>query len=102
MIPVPEVIKREVKANPMPKNLNKNSLADIVKVKEERRQATIAAIRKEYEQNPKQRFPLATEALPSAQLQPKVVENCNKAITDQLKFNDFRPRSMPDFTKHEA
>ncbi len=66
MIPVPEVIKREVKANPVPKNLNKNSLADIEKVKEERRQATIAAIRKEYEQNPKKRFPLATEALPSA------------------------------------
>jgi hypothetical protein len=37
MIPVPEVIKREVKANPIPKNLNKNSLADIEKVKEERR-----------------------------------------------------------------
>jgi hypothetical protein len=53
MIPVPEVIKREVKANPVPKNLNKNSLADIEKVKEERRQATIAAIRKEYEQNPR-------------------------------------------------
>jgi len=55
-----------VKAIPIPKNLNKNSLADIEKMKEERRQATIASIRKEYEDNPKKRFPLATEALPSA------------------------------------
>lgn len=55
-----------MKAIPIPKNLNKNSLADIEKMKEERRQATIASIRKEYEDNPKKRFPLATEALPSA------------------------------------
>ena len=29
MIPLPQVIKREVKANPVPKNLNRKSLADI-------------------------------------------------------------------------
>jgi len=40
----------------VPKTLNKNNLADIEKVKEERRQATIAAVRKEYEDNPKKRF----------------------------------------------
>jgi len=53
MIPLPEAIKREVKANPIPKNLNKNSLADIENEKKQRRQATIDAIRKEYENNEK-------------------------------------------------
>ena len=53
MIPLPEAIKREVKANPVPKNLNKTSLADIDKEKKQRRQATIDAIRKEYEANEK-------------------------------------------------
>ena len=67
MIPVPEVIKREVVANPMPKNLNKHSLADIEKDKKDRRMATVNAIRSEYESNAKKRFPLATEVLPSAQ-----------------------------------
>jgi len=45
-----------VKANPVPKNLNKISLADIDKEKTTRRQATIEAIRKEYQSNEKQRF----------------------------------------------
>jgi hypothetical protein len=67
MIPLPQAIKREVKANPVPKNLNKTSLADIDKEKKSRRQATIDAIRKEYENNEKQRFALATEKLPGSQ-----------------------------------
>jgi hypothetical protein len=37
MIPLPEAIKREVKANPVPKNLNKKSLADIEDEKKKRR-----------------------------------------------------------------
>jgi hypothetical protein len=51
MIPLPEAIKREVKANPVPKNLNKKSLADIEDEKKKRRQATVEAIKKEYEDN---------------------------------------------------
>ena len=65
MIPVPEVIKREVVAKPVPKHLNKKSLADIQNDKEQRRKATVEAIRKEYEGNSKQKFDLATGALPS-------------------------------------
>jgi hypothetical protein len=53
MIPLPEAMKREVKANPVPKNLNKKSLAEIEEDKKKRRQATIDAIRKEYENNEK-------------------------------------------------
>jgi len=37
VIPQPEAIKREVKANPVPKNMFKKTLADIEKEKEERR-----------------------------------------------------------------
>lgn len=66
MIPLPEAMKREVKANPVPKNLNKKSLAEIEDDKKKRRQATIDAIRKEYENNEKQRFALATEKLPGS------------------------------------
>ena len=37
MIPLPHVIKREVKANPVPKNMNRVSLADVEQHKRERR-----------------------------------------------------------------
>lgn len=37
VLPAPEAIKREVKSNPVPKNLFKNSLADIEKEKVQRR-----------------------------------------------------------------
>jgi len=52
------VIKREVVANPVPKGLNRVSLADIENDKKMRRQATTEAIRREYENSNKQRFPL--------------------------------------------
>lgn len=48
-IPVPEAIKREVVANPVPKGMFKKTLADIEAEKKERRQATINAVRNEYE-----------------------------------------------------
>jgi hypothetical protein len=50
------VIKREVKANPVPKNLNRKSLADIENDKLSRRKATVEAIRKDYEENPKKSY----------------------------------------------
>ena len=37
MIPPPEQIKREIKARPFPKNMNKKTLADIENDKMERR-----------------------------------------------------------------
>jgi len=49
MIPLPQVIKREIVANPVPKNLNRVSLADVENDKKMRRQATTDAIRREYE-----------------------------------------------------
>ena len=51
MIPPPEQIKREIKARPMPKGMNKKTLADIEQDKKKRREATINAIRNEYEGN---------------------------------------------------
>lgn len=41
VIPQPEALPREVKSNPVPKNLFKKSLADIEKEKEERRRAKV-------------------------------------------------------------
>ena len=48
MIPPPEQMKKEIKARPLPKNMNKKSLADIEKEKKQRRQATANAIRGDY------------------------------------------------------
>jgi len=45
VIPQPEALLRETKANPVPKNLFKKTLADVEKEKEERRLAKTAAVR---------------------------------------------------------
>ena len=74
MIPPPEQIKREIKARPAPKNMNKKTLADIEADKKQRRQATINAIRGEYEGNTKKRFTLATEARPTISKADRVKE----------------------------
>ncbi len=66
VIPQPEALLRETKANPVPKNLVKTSVVDVEKDKEERRKAKTEAIRKEYEDNSKKRFELATEGRPAA------------------------------------
>jgi hypothetical protein len=49
----------------VPKNLFKKNVIDIEKEKEERRKAKTEAIRREYEDNNKKRFELATEARPT-------------------------------------
>jgi hypothetical protein len=67
VIPQPEALVRETKANPIPKGLFKKSVVDIEKDKEERRKAKTEAIRKEYEDNSKKRFELATETRPTVQ-----------------------------------
>ena len=72
MIPLPEVIKRVVEANPVPKHLKKLTLEQIESDKLKRRRATMDLIRKEYESSPKQRFELATESRPSATYAEKV------------------------------
>lgn len=76
MIPLPKVIKREVIANPVPKTHHRVSLADVENDKLKRRQATTDAIRREYETSSKQRFPLATEGLPST----KIFDNVQKEV----------------------
>ncbi len=74
LIPAPEQIKREIKARPAPKNMNKKTLADIEADKKARRQATINAIKGEYEGNDKKRFNLATEARPTIAKADRVKE----------------------------
>merc|ERR1740117_441588 len=80
MIPLPKVIKRDIVAMPMPKD--RKSLADIENDKKMRRQATTDAIRREYEDNGKQRFPLATEGLPSTKIFDKVSKEVDQRIQD--------------------
>jgi hypothetical protein len=41
----PEPIKKEIKANPVPKNMFKKTLADIEKEKEDRRKAKVECVR---------------------------------------------------------
>lgn len=97
MIPLPQVIKREVKANPVPKHLNRVSLDQIEMVKKQRRVATTEAVRRDYTENSKQRFPLATEKRPSATKFSKVKEEAEKLFVQKLKFGDFKAREAPDF-----
>lgn len=100
MIPAPEQIKREIKANPAPKS--KKTLADIENDKKQRRQATISAIKNEYENNTQKRFNLATEARPSIKKIEKVKEAVEEAIVKELRFEGTKPRKMPKFDKVEA
>lgn len=103
MIPLPQVIKREVKANPVPKHLNRVSLADIEALKKQRRVATTEAVRREYDTSSRQRFALATEKRPSATAIDRVKEEVERNFVKQLKFGeDFKPRPVPDFEKHKA
>ena len=48
VIPPPEAMPREVKSNPVPKNLFKKSLAEIEQEKEDRRKKEAENIRKAY------------------------------------------------------
>ena len=56
VIPQPEPIKKEVKANPVPKQLFKKNLAEIEKEKEERRKAKTENIKEQYDKDDKKRF----------------------------------------------
>ena len=102
MIPAPEQIKREIKARPVPKNMNKKTLADIENDKKQRRQATINAIKGEYENNDKKRFNLASETRPTINKFDKVKQEVEEAIVKELKFEGIKPRKMPNFEKAEA
>jgi len=74
MIPPPEQIKREIKARPFPKAAHKKTLEDFEADKKQRRQATINAIKGDYENNPKKRFVLSSEARPTINKFGKVQE----------------------------
>lgn len=102
MIPVPEVIERGVKARPVPANMNKKTLADIEADKKKRREATINAIKGEYEGNVKKRFQLASETRPTIKKFEKVKQEAEHLVTRDLMFEGVRPRAMPDFEKKDA
>lgn len=49
VIPQPEALAREIKANPIPKGLFNKTVFDVEKDKEERRKMKTEVIRKQYE-----------------------------------------------------
>jgi len=61
VIPQPEALPREIKSNPIPKNLFKKNLAEIEAEKDERRKKETQQVGKKYNDSEKQKFPLATE-----------------------------------------
>jgi len=101
VIPQPEAMPREVKSNPIPKNLFKKTLAEVEAEKEERRKKETEAIRKAYVESEKQKFTLATE-----QRRPdkftKAKDEVLKKRHEELKFDAKHAREIPDFTKVEA
>lgn len=100
VIPQPEPLKREIKANPVPKNLYRKSLADIEKEKEERRKNQINRIKQEYEGAKAQPFKLKT-AETSYNIE-KVKERISEEEKQRLQFDKKHTRKMPDFDNIEA
>lgn len=80
----------------------KKTLADIEAEKAERRQATVKAIKTDYDEGVKKRFDLKTEKLQSNLKVQKAKEVEEARITNKLKFEGNKPRKMPDFDKKEA
>ena len=101
VIPPPEAMPREVKSNPVPKNLFKKTLAEIEAEKEERRKKEAEAIRKAYQESEKQKFALATEGRRPDKFQ-KTKEEIIKKRDEELKFDGKHARELPDFSKVEA
>ena len=102
VIPEPEGLLRECKANPVPKGLFKKSVVDIEKEKEERRKAKTDAIRREYEDNSKKRFELATEARPTVNKFEESKAKLEEEFQAGLKFSGTKPRAVPNYDKIEA
>lgn len=82
--------------------MNKISLADIEMKKKQRRLATQSAIRRDYEKNEKQKFNLATEARPGSNQLPRLKQEQELKVSNSLRFNDFRPKPLPDFNRKQA
>lgn len=91
-----------MKANPVPKGLFQKNLPDIEKEKEERRKMNTEAIKREYEENNKQRFKFELEQRPTVTKFDKKKEEYEKQFQSQLNFSGQKPRHMPDFDKMEA
>ena len=56
VIPQPEALPRELKSNPIPKNLFKKNLADLEKEKQERRKEKLEKVKQSYDKDDKKRF----------------------------------------------
>lgn len=86
VIPQPEAMAREVKSNPVPKNLFKKSLAEIEQEKADRRAKETENVRKGYQESDKQKFPLETEKRRPDKFEKAKNEVINMRA-EELKFN---------------
>jgi hypothetical protein len=100
VIPQPEPLKREVKSNPVPKNLFKKTLADLEKEKDDRRKLKTDAVRAEYVLNEKKKFKLTTEDRPNKF--DKIKAEIISKQEEELQFNRKHAREMPDFESKKA
>lgn len=92
---------RELKSNPVPKNLFKKNLSEIEAEKEERRKKEAESIRKAYLESEKQKFALATETRRPDKFS-KAKDEVIKKRQEELKFEGKHARELPDFSKVEA
>lgn len=102
VIQQPIALPREHIANPVPKHLFKTSVKDIQKDKEERRKAKTEAIRKEYEDNAKKRFELATEKRPTIERFDRTKEELEHKFQEEVNFSGAKSRKVPNFDRVEA
>jgi hypothetical protein len=88
-------MKREAKANPVPKNLFKKSLAQIEKQKQDRRQSQIKRVLKNYENNKAQPFKFKTSETTYnfSTVKQKYEEEENL----KYQFDKKHARPVPDF-----
>jgi hypothetical protein len=56
VLPKPEAIKKEIKANPIPKGMLTRSLAEIEQEKKDRRSKITEDVKQDYVNDPKKRF----------------------------------------------
>lgn len=89
-------IPQEVRANPVPANLNQLTLADLEKQQAERKQRIQEEVAKKYEDAAKTMFQFESTAKSNLESVRQEVEAARSA---QLQF-DFKAKPAPDATKH--
>jgi hypothetical protein len=100
VIEEPQPLKRELKANPVPKNLYRRTLAEIEKEKIERRKNQIDRVKNEYEHGKVQPFKLKTGE--TSYDMEKVKAKFDDEERKRYQFDKKHTNKMPNFDKVDA